>query len=160
MRPTSSLAVGVAVWLLVVAVGSTLVWVVISRAGDGVVSSQPPAPATGQPTPDASARSPRSESNPSTSSPSPSPSSSTPPAAGPARRTWQGVGGQVTVECRGPAASLVNAIPDSGFGFEIDDRGPDRVRVELERASDGDRSRIEARCVDGIPVFEAEVDVD
>ncbi len=54
----------------------------------------------------------------------------------------------------------MNAIPDSGFGFEIDDRGPDRVRVELERASDGDRSRIEARCVDGIPVFEAEVDVD
>ena len=70
------------------------------------------------------------------------------------------MGGQVTVECRGSAASFVNAIPDSGFGLEIDERGPRRVRVEMEQRDDGDRSRIEASCVDGTPVFEVDVDED
>lgn len=63
----------------------------------------------------------------------------------------------MTVECRGAAASFVNALPDNGFHSEIDDRGPERVRVEFEAEEDA-RSRIEATCVDGVPVFEPEID--
>ena len=155
VRPSRSLATGIAVWVLVVALGSALVWVVISRAGDGVVSSQAPiTSATDEPEP---GRTPKPSTSPGTT-----PSDSAEPATSdPVRRTWQGVGGQVTVSCQGSAASFVNAIPDSGFVFEIDDRGPDRVRVEFERDADDDqRSRIEVSCVDGTPRFEPEVDFD
>ena len=44
--------------------------------------------------------------------------------------------------------------------LEIDDRGPDRVRVEFEQAGDGSRSRVEASCVDGLPVLDTELDAD
>lgn len=155
---------GVAVWSLVVALGSTLVWVVISRAGEGVVSSSGTPAATFTDQPSSPVTSTEPSGSPSTQPPAsvstnPSPTS-TPQTVTPVRRTWQGVGGQVTVECRGSAASFVNAIPNSGFGFEIDDRGPRRVRVELEHGGDGGRSRIEASCLDDTPIFEVDVDED
>lgn len=184
MRPTRSFATGAAVWLLVVAVGSALVWVVISRAGEGVVSSEAPvstAPespgrtsgssASPLPTPSPS---PTGRTPPATDPPEPSPSSSPPPEEPsedpsdppddppdqqPVRRTWQGQGGLVTVECRGSSASLVSAIPDSGFGVEVDDRGPDRVEVEFEGRGEIDaRSRIRSSCVGGAPTFETDLD--
>ncbi|WP_299929588.1 hypothetical protein [uncultured Nocardioides sp.] len=154
VRPSRFLATGIAVWMLVVALGSALVWVVIARAGGGVVSSESPVTTTtDQPDPGRT-RTPRTR--PST------PSATTEPTTeDPVRRTWQGPGGQVTIACRDAAASFVNAIPDSGFIFELDDRGPGRVRVEFERETDDDeRSRIDASCVAGTPTFELEVDSD
>lgn len=65
----------------------------------------------------------------------------------------------MTVECRGAAASLVSAIPDSGFGVEIDKRGPDRVEVEFEGRGENDaRSRIGSSCVGGAPRFATDID--
>lgn len=51
MRTRRAYAVAVAAWVLVVAVGSTLVWAVISRAGEGVVSGVDAAPTLGVPQP-------------------------------------------------------------------------------------------------------------
>jgi hypothetical protein len=169
VRPSRSLATGVAVWLLVVAVGSAVVWAVISRAGEGVVSSEAPVtPATEQPEQPEQPERPGETDDPTQSAstdptagptgPSSAPPADGPPDPEPVRRTWVGVGGQVTVECQGSAASLASLIADSGFGFEIDDRGPDRVRVEFEGRGDNDdqRSRIESWCADGIPTFETD----
>lgn len=87
----------------------------------------------------------------------PSPSATT-TAAGtdegqPSRRSWRGEGGVVTTECSGARIRLVAAQPDSGYRVEVDDRGPDRVRVELER-NDGEREvRVEATCASGQPDY-------
>lgn len=180
---------GAVVWVGVVAVVGVLVWVIVSRAGDGLSGARELTPSTpvqlptergstagdgdGRPTREPRAsRSPRPERPSSTSSPStPAPSSpagspttdgSGSPGAGagrePQRGTWQGRGGVVTTECRGSQIRLVAAQPDSGYEVEVDDRGPDRVRVELER-SDGDRRvRVEAGCSDGRPAYEVDAD--
>lgn len=142
----------VAAWLAVVAVGSALVWSAISRAGD-----DEPGPATTVP----AATAPASDASPS---PSPSPSSPSPSAStgGPdggsddaiERRTWQGPGGYVSVECRGPAISLVAAQADAGFVVEADERGPKEVKVVFEgQGEEGRETEVEAECVDGVPAF-------
>jgi len=135
MRVSRPILVAVAAWLVVVAVGSTLVWAVISRAGDGVVSADSPA-----------------------SSAQPTGSPTTRPTI--TRRTWQGVGGTVAVTCRGTSVSLDSAQPDSGFTIEVHERGPQRVEVRFEGRDDesDDKSRVRAGCAGGLPVFEVDTD--
>jgi hypothetical protein len=159
-----TVVLGVLAWVLVVTAGATLVWTVISRAGEGVAGDLPvTATETTSPRETPSERATRTAS-PSESSSSPAPSQSTPsssseePVAEPARRAWQGAAGIVIAECRGSAISLKGAQPASGWSVEVDDTGPDRVRVEFE--SGDARTRVEARCAGGAPEFEVDVDPD
>ena len=148
MSSTRTVVSAVVAWLVVVAVGSTVVWLVISRAGDGIAPAATPsiAPtATPSPTKAATDR--------------PSPSASSGPAV--ERRTWQGAGGLVTVECRGATISLVSTSADAGFVVEPESRGPDEVRVGFEGQGDEGRdTSVRAHCEGGTPVFEAQTNDD
>ena len=100
-----------------------------------------------------------------TSSPNPPPSSPPPQQEPPpedqgVRRTWQGTSGSVTVECRGARIELLGAQPNPGWSIEIDNRGPEEVRVEFD-SNDGDRrTRVQAVCVGGTPRFEIDREDD
>lgn len=164
MRVSRPILVAAAAWLLVVALGSTLVWAVISRAGDGLMSAESPS-SSPQPTGGATklpTTRPTITDDPTSTSPSASPTVSTspPPASAPARRTWQGLGGTVSVTCRGNAVSLHSAQPDPGFTIEIHDRGPERVEVRFEGRDEESESesQVRARCAGGVPVFEVDDD--
>lgn len=137
-------------WVVVAAAGATLTWGVISRAGTGVSGGL-------EVLPDPSATTARGETitGPTRSS-SPSTGATggtggTPAADRPVSRTWQGTAGVVSVSCRGAVISRDSAFAYSGYALEEDDVGPDRVRVEFE--NDDGRTRVEAECVDGVPVF-------
>jgi hypothetical protein len=167
------------VWLLVVAVGSTVVWAVISRAGDELVAGADPVVGTtttpsatvsesGTPTATPS-RSARPHHKPTTAAPTvrptqhpskhPSASASSASAAPAAvRRTWQGTGGLVVAECRGARISLYSASPDSGYSVDVGDRGPSRVKVEFRGRGERDGVKVEvaSHCSGGAPVFSAE----
>jgi hypothetical protein len=121
---------------------------VISRAGEGVASTAQPdvgdPAATRTPSPE-----PEREPEASSREPREQPGN---------RRTWHGAAGYVTVACDDGAASLPSAGPNPGWRIEIDDTGPDEVRVEFE-VGDGDgRVRVEAVCRTGAPVFEVDSD--
>ena len=131
-----TVALALVAWLVVVVAGAGLVWTVISRAGEGVASPD-------QPALDAT----------STERQTPSPKGSRAPDT--QRRTWQGAPGQVTAECVGPQISVANAQPVVGFRIEQDDTGPEEIRVEFE-SLDGSRTRVEAVCRAGTPVFEVD----
>lgn len=147
MRARPAVAVWVVGWVVVAVAGATLAWGVISRAGGGVSGGLD---ATSAPLEDV--RAPNDTVTGRTLSPSDSPSTSTPEAVAPVSRTWHGAAGVVPVSCRGPAISLDNgALAYSGYDVEVDDSGPDRVRVEFE--SDESTVRVEAECVGGEPVF-------
>ena len=159
-------------WCGVVAVGATLVWVVISRAGAGVVPlTQPqtdltgslPVPAgdetpAGPPSPSATlsprpsrgatpTAGPTSAFSPSTSSPQPS-------APVPQRRSWSGSAGHVVADCAGPSVSLVTAFPNAGWRYALLARGPTLLGVRFTRLGGDDRSvTVGARCVSGVPRF-------
>lgn len=136
----------VVAWLVVVAVGSTVVWLVISRAGDGISPAATPGIAPSS-----------TSTKPSTDRPS------TPASSGPTveRRTWQGAGGLVTAECRGERIALVSSSADAGFVVEPGSRGPDEVRVAFEGQGDEGRdTSVRARCEGGVPVFEAQTSDD
>lgn len=153
MKLSRTVVFGALSWVLVVAVGSTLVWAVISRAGDGVVSSSPPVVgATSSPGAGPSSPGPK----PSSHAPSTTPHSSTAPAPAPVRRTWQGVGGVVVAECLGAEISRVSSTADVGFATEAKETGPERLRVEFEGREDesGSHSEVLAVCVAGVPQFE------
>lgn len=144
MTSTRTAVSAVAAWLVVVAVGSTLVWVVISRAGDGLTPSTGPAVAP-----------------PTTQSATDRPSGGTSDGSEPHRRTWQGAGGLVTVECDGSDISLVASSADTGFVVEPEKQGPDEVRVSFEgQGEEGRETRLRAHCEDGTPVFEADTEGD
>lgn len=159
MRLTRTALLGVLSWVLVVGVGSTLVWAVISRAGQEVVASSPP-PVVGS-TSQASAE--PTGSGPSgtgTSDPSTNPGSPVPQV--PERRTWQGVGGVVVAECRGARISMVSAQADLGFLVEAKETGPERLRVEFEGREDesGSSTEVVAECQSGVPHFENATESD
>ena len=140
-----NVALAVGVWLLVVTGGAVLVWTVISQAGEGVAG---PAPVVQADSPEPSDRPSPTASDPGgTSSPEPSGS----PAA--VRGSWRGEQGFVVAECRGSAIALVGAQPASGWKLEVDDQGPDEVRVEFETSDERTRVRVEGVCVDGAPAF-------
>lgn len=164
MKARRDVALAVVVWVVVVVVCASLVWAVISRAGRGVAGGDDPLPAAERSAPAASdsagtpTRSPSRSPSGSSSSSSSSPSSSD-PSSGPGspavtvRRSWQGRAGVVFAECRGTAIRLTGASPTSGYAAEVDDSGPDRVRVEFE-SEDGDRRTwVEAECRAGVPAF-------
>lgn len=149
MRLTRAVLLGVAAWLAVVAVGSTAVWLVISQAGEdvGTTGSSLPAAATRTSHPSHTSASPTGRPSPTTSTP--------PPAPAAERRTWQGVGGYVTAECRGADIGLVAAQPDRGFAVSASDKGPDTVEVAFEGREDenGRHSEIRGVCDGGVPRF-------
>ncbi len=147
--PSRPALVGALVWVGVVAVVAALVWVVITRAGAGVAGDDGLGD-TGSPAPVGSGTS-------STRTPTPSePTTRVNPDPKPVQRTARGAGGTVTVSCTGTLARLVGATPTGGYGTEVEDSGPDRVRVDFE--SEESRTRIEASCVDGSPSFSVEED--
>ncbi len=174
MKPTRSVVLGVVAWLAVVAVGSTAVWLVISRAGEDVgAATQVPMRAAvtdaGRPTPRAQPTGPRPHrlhtspaspsGQPTATSPSAtaSPRRSSPAAPAAQRRTWQGVGGYVTAQCRGSDISLVAAQPDAGFAIQVSDRGPETLEASFAGREDesGRHSEVKAVCVGGVPRFES-----
>ena len=60
------------------------------------------------------------------------------------------------MECRGATISLKGAQPNSGWSIEIDERGPEEVRVEFD-SNDGDRrTRVQSECVGGTPRFDVD----
>jgi hypothetical protein len=167
---------GAVLWCGVVVAVSSLVWVVIARAGQGVVPvSQPQADLTGSlPVPGHGHRSghpspgvtlsprPSDSSSPTGTPPTtpvvPPPTSpaSTPPPTGPQaeRRSWSGAAGHVAAECRGSSASLVSAFPSADWRYTVLSRGPVEVRVRFTKTVGDDKSGIvAARCVSGIPHF-------
>ena len=160
MRARPAVAVWVVGWVVVAVAGATLAWGVISRAGGGVSggldTTSEPLRDDRAPYDTVTGRTLSPSDSPSASTPDPSSSSSTGDGAGgamaPVSRTWHGAAGVVTVSCLGPAIRLDNgAVAYSGFEVEVDDSGPDRVRVEFE--NDETRIRVEAECVSGEPVF-------
>ncbi len=164
--------VGVAVWCAVVAGVATLVWVVIDRAGQGVVpDAQPqadvtgslPVPGDGRPTQRTSAGqtlAPRPTRRTTAPQPAPSSSSSSPVTVSPPppqpsrqRRSWSGVAGHVVAECQGPAVGLVSTFPGTGWRYTILDRGPGQVLVRFQRLGEDRFVTVAARCVAGAPRF-------
>lgn len=129
------------VWLAVVAGTSTLVWAVISRAGEDLASSRPPSATTA--------------AVPSRPSESPSSLLGT-------RRTWQGPAGLIIATCDRDAIRLVSAQPVTGFHAEVKDNGPKRLDVEFEVRGEGhgDDVTVIARCASGIPKFTSQPDDD
>jgi hypothetical protein len=160
-------------WCAVVVAVSSLVWVVISRAGAGVVpTTQPQADVTGSlPVPAHASLSPgatltpRPSHSPSSDATGPSAPSSTPivpPASSSAsaptvtaqRRSWSGAAGHVVAECRGPAVRLVAAYPNEGWRYLIGSRGPGLVQVRFTRVGeDGRWVTVQSQCVSGVPGF-------
>ncbi len=153
MTGRRSVALAVVGWVVVAVAGAVLVWGVISRAGDGVSGDLDALPSV-----ERSAASRDPSGTPDRSPPGSPSTSSSPPATStpasptrPVERTWHGAAGVVSAECDGAAIRLTLATPTSGYAQEVDETGPDRVRVEFE--TDESRTRVEARCVDGIPEF-------
>ena len=173
-------------WLAVVASVSTLVWVVISRAGDDLISSDQPlattveqtaAPPYGtgtspSPSPartpspsrsdDASASPAPTASSVSPASPSTSPTSPTQQPATAAteeRRTWQGQAGSIVALCAATGIRLVSAQPANGFRAEAQDGG-ETLEIEFEGREDraGTDVKVVVRCAAGVPSFAVETD--
>jgi hypothetical protein len=151
-----------AVWVGVVVVCSTLVWAVISRAGEEVTSEEPPTrnPSTSVPRATGTTATAPTISPSDTPSTTPgSPTTPVDPSLTAVERTWSGVGGVVVVVCRGTAAELGTARPDTGFMTEVKDTGPQRVEVEFEGSGENDaKTRVRAECVNGEPSFEVDTD--
>lgn len=158
---------GGVVWCAVVALVASLVWVVIDRAGHGVIpEASPQADVTGS-LPVPGDRRPASNPSPGPTlqprpsrrttppqSPSTSPATVAPPVP-PARqrRSWSGGAGHVVAECGGSAARLVSTFPGSGWRYTILDRGPAQVRVRFQRLGEDHFVTVVARCVGGVPRF-------
>lgn len=172
---------GAVLWCVVVVAVSSLVWVVISRAGAGVVpATQPQADVTGSlpvpghghsprgrpslgvtPSPRPSHR-PSSGGTPSSeptgtsvpASPSLSPTvPSSPSAPAAQRRSWSGPAGHVVAECRGTSVRLVAAYPNAGWRYLIGSRGPGLVQVRFLRVGEDRSATVQARCRSGVPHF-------
>ena len=144
-RPSRPAALGGAawglVWVLVIALGSSLVWVVISSAGSGVSETLETSTVATVPV---------EVTLPPAVSPHPSRSPSSSSSSAP-------------VECRGSAVSLVGAYPSAdGWVVEVKDRGPERVEAEFEGRGEqeGAETRVRAECVSGVPEFEERAESD
>lgn len=142
-------------WALVVALGSSVVWGVVSRAGEqagGAESETTAWDVVARPTPRPTPR--------PTTSPTARPTATPTPAAAPAavRGTWWDDAGTVVAACRGTAIALVRAVPSAdGYAVEVEDRGPERLRVDFTGREDesGREARVEAVCEGGRPRFRA-----
>ena len=133
MSTWSSRMVGAVSWVSVVAVSAVLVWVVISRAGAGLVDE------SGAVTPPSSSTASASEGAPSGT------------AATEQRGTWQGRAGVVTAVCQGSEIALLGAQPEEDVVVHVLDRGPDQLTVDFR----GEASvTVVARCRNGRPDFD------
>ena len=171
MTRLRTVLLAVALWCGVVAVVASLVWVVISQAGQGVVpQAQPQADVTGSlPVPRSerpagrvgpgrtlAPRPSRSTTGPSSGTTTPAPpASSTTSAPSAERRSWNGTPGHVVAECRGSSVELVAAFPNAGWRYVIGSRGPALVQVRFTRIGEDHPVAVTARCVSGVPTFAA-----
>ncbi|WP_432476281.1 hypothetical protein [Nocardioides sp. GXQ0305] len=161
MRARRAVTLGVLVWMVVAVAGATLVWGVISRAGEGVSGGLDPVPSTdggegatavgGRTLSASPSPSPSRSPSPPTSSDTSSPGDPGTAASASVTRTWQGPAGLVSATCEGTVIRHSGSSASSGYRIEVDDTGPDRVRVEFENDESG--VRVEAECVDGTPDF-------
>ena len=135
MSGWSARSLGVAAWVAVVAVGAVLVWVVISRAGGGLVADAGPVtvPSTG---PAAGGGSPAV------------------PSDAARRGRWQGESGVVTASCQGGAIALVGAQPEDGVVVRVKNRGPEQLLVTFDGDEEGLVTLV-ATCRNGRPQFTA-----
>ena len=183
--PTARILGALALWVVVVAAGSWLVWTVIATVGEdagadlAVPARTEPGDAGVGPGDEATPSAPREgpsatptrESVPTTDTeptaaprptePRPSEQRPSEPtsAAGPTTRTltWSGAAGTVTTRCTGSRIELAGASASAdGYVVEVDDRGPDRVRVEFEGRGDETvpETRVEAHCAAGRPSYD------
>ena len=124
MKGRRAVVLGLLTWLAVVSVGAVLVWVVISRAGAGLVAGAGPVPMP------------------------------TSPAGLSQRATWQGEAGEVTAACSGTAVTLVAAQPEDGVTVHVLEKGPARLVVAFDTGGSARGAvRVEAVCRDGRPSF-------
>ncbi len=139
MRRRLPVMIWASVWVIVVAVSATSVWLVIERAGARVTSQAAPQLPVGT-----VAATPR---------PDPSPATTATPGPAAVQGSWNGPGGRVTATCRSREIRLNAAVPADGFTVEIENRGPETLEVELHQ-SRGDREfKVRGVCRAGGPVF-------
>ena len=162
-----------AAWLLALVLTTVLTWQIVGLADSQVGEEAPLAVAPLSTTTSSGSSSSSSTAQTSTtiattsttapdgasgSSPSPSPSSTSSVATTVESqwsvRTINSAGGSVVIRHRPGEVEYQAATPAAGFGVEVDDAGPDRVRVEFE-SEDAD-IRVEARWENG----ELNIDVD
>jgi hypothetical protein len=173
MSSPRAAVLGLALWCAVVVLVATLVWVVVGRAGAGVLpGATPRADVTGSlPVPHARSGGPaspgvvlspgassssslRRSAAPTTTPSSNLPSNSSSPEAPAAQRgSWSGTAGHEVAECRGTAARLVSAYPNTGWRYQILASGPAAVRVRFLRIGQDHGITVSARCVAGVPRF-------
>lgn len=138
----------VAAWVVALAVATLLTWQIVSLADSRVGARPVEIGSIG------SAMSSTSPLVTSTSDPFSSTSDTSVPFASTPQtndaewslRTVNTSGGKVVIRYRPEEVELEAATPAPGFDVEIDDRGPQRVRVEFE--SDTEDIRVEARWED------------
>jgi hypothetical protein len=181
MTRVRAAVLGALLWCGVVVAVSSLVWVVISRAGAGVVpTTQPQADVTGSlavpgqgslspgvtltprpsHSPSSDATTPAAPTSTPVLPPTSSPTSvstapgSTAPVVTAQRRSWSGASGHVVAECRGTAVHLVATYPNEGWRYLIGSRGPGQVQVRFVRVGEDGRSvTVQSQCVGGVPDF-------
>ncbi len=110
----------------------------LPTAGTTPTTDMPATPAT-LPTAPATSTTAAESSTPSSSTTS----TTTTAAVEPQVSVHQLIGGVVTIQSAPGLVSLLSATPGAGFSVEIDDPGPDRVKVEFE--SPTHESKFEAR---------------
>lgn len=131
----------------------------VTRSPTG--TGEPPATDTPSVAPPPPATSPSSVAPPLPSSSPPAPTAA--PSAGGVTRTWQGTAGTVTVRCVGDRINLQSASPGDGWRVEVDEQGPEKVKVELTSGGQDDEVderevHVEARCAGATPRFQVEQD--
>ena len=108
---------------------------------------------------------PKTEPQPAAEAPAPAapaaaaPAPAAPPAPAPAAAPptqWTGAAGSVVVQCNGDAIALQAATPANGYTVEVDEGGPEEVKVEFE--SEETDAEVEAMCAGGTAQFDAEED--
>ena len=156
-----------AAWVAAVVAATVLTWQIVgladSQVGESPVAAAPVLPTTLPEGSTSSAPTTSLDPTPSTTGPTSTTStvaagstspSSTATTAEWSVRTVNSPGGTVVIRHRPGVVELQGATPAQGFGVEIDDDGPDRVRVEFE--AEDEEYRVEARWRDGTLVVEVD----
>jgi hypothetical protein len=169
MSRSRTVALAAVSWCAVVAVVASLVWVVIDRAGQGVVPvSQAELEPSGTPSVRPTTTGPpgpsghRSRGVTASAPTRTSTTSPTTPTGRPAAfhvGSWSGTAGHLVARCRGLVGGLVSAYPNAGWRYVIEARGPSVVRVRYLRIGEDRSTTVSARCSDGVPQFSVGSDV-
>lgn len=147
-------------WVAALVAATVLAWQIVgladSQVGDATPEAVAPTPTSTTTTVADSTTSTGASATTAPSSTTPTTGASTPTTESAAWsvRTINSSGGVVVIRYRPQEVDLQAATPASGFGVEIDDPGPSRVRVEFE--NDDDRVRVEARWENGQLVVEVD----